>query len=281
MTKPSFEPLPVPQKKEAEPPRISFEKRDLYNTAEARLNLLKPLLAEEAGRLKKLGAPVDGEARIDISAFSKIGQYDTKIIEKDLGEITDKEQMFKHQNTPGAEMARSIGELLEVTKTILFNRYWFNQNFIALRTSKHDDYHFGIDELVFDRFAREPLSEPMAVIDMTTDPRRKDMDEKTARGGKVKYGLRWDKKKKAFKAGSLENLPIFVVQIKNEQVLALAREILDKKLSPESQALEKDILTELRDQCDDYGPSSPNKAVAESYKKAAETFSLMIHNLYI
>ncbi len=274
MLKPFLESGHYSEQNEAREKRASFESREMYETAKERLLKLKPILKSEMERFKKIGAPIDEEGRIDMNAFSKIGQYDPKMIAQDAELVKKKEVMFETQNTPETNLAKNIGELLEVTKTILFNRHWFKGNFIALRTTKFDDYSFGIDELIFDTATYKPL----AIIDVTTDPRKKDMARKTSKGGRLKYGLAWDKK--GFKAKALENLPVFVVQIRNEEVLRLAREIIDKKLSPESEVMEKNILMELKNQCEEYGRVASSQLVRESYREAAEIFTLMLQNLY-
>ncbi len=257
--------------KEPESFKFNFETRDMHETARQRLEQLKPQLKAESERLRKFGAPVEDDARIDMKAFSQIGRYDPKMIAADLDEIAQKEKLFQSQNQPEELAAKNIGELLEVTKTILFNRYWFKKNFIALRTSKFDDYKSGVDELVFDTYTRKPF----AVIDMTTIS--KDIGVKVRRGGQIKYGLKWEKKN--FEPRSLENLPVFVVQIKNEQVLGLAREVLAGELSPESQSMEKSILVELKRQCEDFSATAPNKLSADAYKEAADVFETILKNL--
>lgn len=254
-----------------EPRKISFETRDTWETAKARLEKLKPFLKTQAEKLRKMGAPVDDEARIDMSLFSKIGKYDQKMIDADSAQVKQREELHGTEIDPMKTLAKSMGELLEVTKTLLFNQHWFKRNFLALRTSKFDDYVLGIDELLFDTVTFKPL----AVIDTTTAV--KDVEAKITRGGKIKYGLKWEKK--GFVPSALENLPVFVVQIKNEDVLRLARELLEgAKFGEVSQKLEKSVLERLRLQCEEYGTSHPNKISAEAYTDASEVFKLILQN---
>lgn len=250
--------------KKSENFRFNLETRDIHQTAKERLEQIKPLLRLEADRLRKYGAPVDDETRIDMNAFSKIGQYEPAMIQDDLRQVAEKEKLFISQNRPEELLAKNVGELLEVTKTILFNKYWFKKNFIALRTSKFDDYHFGIDELIFDTATFQPL----AVIDTSTI--HKNIHAKVARGGQIKYGLKWEKK--GFRPSLLAHLPVFVVQIKNDEVLRLAREVISGELSPENQAMEKSILTELKNQSETFGQTAPDKIAGDAYREAATTF---------
>lgn len=241
---------------------------DRIQTPERLLEQLKNKLKQESELIRELGAPVDDEARIDMMAFSKIGKYDLKMVQNDLLKVADIEAGFreKDKNDPDSARKRTIGELFEVTKTILFNEYWFKENFVALRASKYDDYCNHVDEVIFDIKTHKPF----AVIDTTTMLKDvKDLATKIGKFSGIKYGLAWESED--FKTRALNELPVFILHINKEQVEALANQILSEHLSYEGRTLRTTILQDLLNQSNGLSKFFPQKA--SEYKDAGKIFT--------
>ena len=210
-------------------PEREAERADVYETAGRYLEDLKESISKEALELTKRGFPVTEECRIDHRRFSML--YPEDEIEADAEKVRDLESKFEKDIRE-----KKIGDLLEVSKTLAFNKFWFNQRLVAVRASKYDDYANGIDELVLDTQTHEPL----ALIDTTTNWESKvnELMRKIQSGGRVKYGLRFDKEDKVRQV-AYERLPILILSLHDDEVLRLAADIKRGELSRESRQLER------------------------------------------
>jgi len=210
-------------------PEREAGKADIYETAGVYLEELKDAVKGEAIELAKMGFPVTQDCRIDERSFQMLYREDQVLA--DRRRVEDLESGFR-KDAPEKKM----GELLEVSKTLAFNKFWFNKRLVAVRTSKYDDYVNEIDELVLDTKTHEPL----AFIDTTTnwEAKANELMEKIERGGRIKYGLRFDRQGKV-RPVAYERLPILILSLHDEEVLKLAKDLKSGELGAESGKLER------------------------------------------
>lgn len=189
-------------------------KEEVYEQAAWQLDRLAPFLAEQAQELRERGFSVDDTCRIEPGAFA--GFYSAESLTKDKKAVEYAESKF--ETAP----SHALGELLEVTKTAAFNSVWFNKRLVALRTAKYDDYVNGIDQLVVDSVSRKPV----ALVDTTTDLQSKmsELMRKIMEGGRVKYGFGIQEDGHIIRT-NYAKLPILILSLKPEEVLALASEL--------------------------------------------------------
>jgi len=208
----------------------------------SKLEQLMPLLEDEAEKLRTRGFPLTDDLRIDPLAFK--GTYTVDDIQRDARRVYEREGQFKKGG--------DIGKLLEVVKTLAFNRLWFRGKFVAVRTARYDDIFNNIDEIIFDVETHTPL----AVVDTTTDLESKLGDpeflEKLKKGGAIKYGLGLEANGVSKK--NYPKLPIFIVSLRADDVRSLADELLKGgPITETSVLLERVIVQELRMQSDKLG----------------------------
>jgi len=216
-------------------PEREAERADVYETAGRYLEQLKPLLNEEARALEARGFLVHGDCRIAADRFEPL--YSKDEITADAKKASEIEVAF-----PKDVPEKSIGDLLEVAKTLAINRLWFGRRLVVVRTSKFDDYVNGVDELVLDTKTREPV----ALVDDTTnvDAKLHELRDKVRRGTQVKYGLRLDAQGAAQKI-SYARLPILVLELHASEVLALAADLTKGKTSEETRKLGRTVAEHL------------------------------------
>jgi len=190
------------------------EQKDIYEKAGEYIEKLLPELKEISEELKEKNFPVDEVCRINTEAFKdifgeRVIMADQKIVEKTERKFLEKEN-------------KNIGELLETVKTIAFNKLWFKERLISLRTSKFDDYFNGVDEVIFDTETHQPL----AAVDTTTNINEKieKMIDKIKKGSQVKYGFYI---KDNIRKGSLNDLPTFIISLKPEELLEFTQKIIN------------------------------------------------------
>lgn len=250
-----------------EAPEITTSKIETLERTKERLRELLPLLNEESESLKKAGFPVNSDCRLMPEAYEEI--YRREEIADDLKKAQSLEIDFQKQ--PGKE----IGDLLEITKTLAFNRSWFGGRLIAVRASKYDDYFNGVDEMIFDAES----SQALAAIDTTINPLsslgkegRREADKilkKVRSGAKIKYGasLSGEDAKKQ----SCDKLPIFVVTIGIEKLIQLAKDLIGGRMSDDSKILEKEVIESLKSQSEQFQKLVDPK-IAASYQKTQGIF---------
>ena len=145
-----------------ENPEITTSKIETTERTRERLRelqpLLKPLLENESEKLRGRGFPVGADGRLLPEEYK--GIYRPEEITNDLRKVRLLESKYRE------EEGKPIGDLLEVAKTLAFNRFWFGGRLIAVRASNYDDYFNGVDEIIFDAETFQSL----AAIDTTVNP---------------------------------------------------------------------------------------------------------------
>jgi len=229
------------------------EKEDFKEKELEKLTELKPFLEELSKELQEKGFFLDKDCRIKEEEFKDI--FPKKEIEKDKKIVENLEKKFSKNKE---------GELLEVIKTIVFNKFWFSNNLISLRTSKFDDYCNGVDEIILDLKTKQPL----AAVDETTDPLGKieKVKEKIIQGSSVKYGFSLSESK--INKRSLENLPTFIVSLKPEELINLTQALLNKD---NLESFEKKVVNFLLEQSQQFQKIACPK-MKDSYKNTEEIF---------
>lgn len=245
----------------------NIERSDIYERASELLSQLKKEhLKEISFQLKEKKFSVDENCRIDQNAFEEI--FSKKVILMDLKAVENLEKKFNNKDS------KNIGELLEVAKTISFNKFWFNDNLITLRTSKFDDYFNGVDELIFDQKTKEPL----AAVDTTSNIKEKSLKiiEKIKNGSQIKYGFYI---KNEVKKGSLNDLPTFIISINSEKLIEMAEKIVEGKSTDEFLKKEKiEILKSLKEQSEQFSKIA-NEKLKYAYKRTTEIFENLLNQI--
>ncbi|MDD5606332.1 MAG: hypothetical protein PHN37_00470 [Candidatus Pacebacteria bacterium] len=228
------------------------EKKDLQEQTREKLVELLPYLKELSKELQEQGFLVDQECRIQEREFNDV--FSEQEVKKDQEKVKELENKFSNNKD---------GELLEVIKTLTFNKFWFNHNLVSLRTSKFDDYCNGVDEIIFDLKTKQPL----AAVDKTTNPLKKieKIKEKIIQGSRIKYGFIL---KENIEKQSLKDLPTFIISLTPEELIDLAEDLLSQKDLNKS---EKKVIQSLVRQSQKFQEiASP--AMEKNYKKAEEIF---------
>lgn len=193
---------------------------------------LKKEMAGEALELNKRGFEIDDECRINPKTFEAL--YTKEDIERNERAVNGLENKFRVKAGEIAKKQR--GEILEMAKTLGFNRHWFGGKFIAVRTAKYDDYVNGVDNLIIGTETFEPL----AAVDTSTAylTKARELVDKIRGGSLVKYG--YGLTEKGAEKKSYRRLPLFIISFRPEEVeemlenFAGQEEILLKSLKQQS-----------------------------------------------
>lgn len=248
-----------------EPPKLAEIHKETETIIKSR-ETLKNLLKEEAERLRSFGFAVDNECRIDLATFKNVFEFEK--IGKDLSYVEHTEAKFEKENPKYKESPEHIkGEVLEIGKTLAFNKYWFRRKLTAVRTSKYDDYCNGIDELILDTETGFPL----AAVDDTTNYKFKikELIEKIKTGCKIKYGLGFSKE--GLEKKSYDNLPLFIISITPYELNTLAKDLIKGEMSSEGKNIEEKIRNDLKAQSNSFDSYAPQK-MKNSYAQAGKIF---------
>ncbi|PIT92400.1 MAG: hypothetical protein COU08_02750 [Candidatus Harrisonbacteria bacterium CG10_big_fil_rev_8_21_14_0_10_42_17] len=222
-------------------PTRKAENEELHERAYESIELLKDALEDEGGALLGGGFPVEkATCRLNEEAFGK--SIDASEIKRDQAYVARREEGFEHGN-----IGEVYGELLEQVKTVALNQIWFQGRFVSMRTTKFDDYHNGVDELIIDR----ETFEPMAAIDTTTNPlgtkdKKDQILSKVQQGVAVKYGVALENN--GIILTSHSKLPLFVVNIEPEKLVTFAEHLATDNLTEEDRTIEKETLESLLQQ---------------------------------
>lgn len=238
----------------------AVEKKDLNEAAAEHLEKISEFLKVESELLNNEGFPVGEDCRLEMSEFESL--YSRDSIERDQEKISRIEAHF------GESQQEEVAELLEAVKTLVFNKFWFDGRLVAVRTSKFDDYTNGIDQLILDRETFQPL----AAVDTTLDWKSKlpKIMEKIQKGGSVKYGAGISEAGVAKTAQS--ELPIFIISLKGEEVLDLARGIEAGDLTGEAVGLEAVVSEELSRQSSQLSRLAGSAKLRDRYASASKIF---------
>ncbi len=229
------------------------ERRDFIEQGAERLKELSPFLRELSMELKKKGFPVNDQGRLEEGFFN----FPKEEIERDKKRVEQAEESFSKRDN-------SMGELLEVVKTLAFNKSWFSKKFVALRTAQFDDYFNGVDEIIFDVESKEPL----AAVDETTDFRQKieQMKRKIVKGSEVKYGVSLED---GINQKSLDYLPTFIISLNYEELIDLSDALLNGE---RSDLLEKKVIGSLKNQSREF-QGITSSTMKLNYLKAEKIFN--------
>jgi hypothetical protein len=240
---------------------LNIEERREENKEIEELNLkLNSEIKIEEEAFSKSEFPVDSEFRVNMDKY--LGVYDSKTINRDKNTVASRTEKFKEKFTD------PVGELLEKSKTLAVNRYWFKVRYLAVRTSKFDDYQNGIDEMLINKETNEVI----AAIDATTDVNSKAdprLFSILKDGGQIAYGLRLKDNKPVL--GELKNLPVFIVNFNKEETIELAKKVAGQKL-PELE--ERKLLDSLIKQAEIFAQSASSK-MRPKYEKALKEFQYL------
>lgn len=215
---------------------------------------LKAETAAEALELRKMGFEVDDECRINPEAFAPL--YSVINRARNDKAVADLERKFK----PIGKEKVERGEILEMAKTLGFNKHWFGKRLLALRTAKYDDYVNGVDNLIIDKETFEPL----AAVDTTTAylTKAKQLAERIQNGSQIKYGYGLDKK--GIKKTTYRNLPLFIISFSPDEL---------DKLSENYEDFEDYLLKSLKQQSQDFPEfSKMDREVKDAYIRTRVIF---------
>lgn len=238
------------------------EKEELGKEIEELNSKLDKEIEIEAGMLQKSNFPVDSECRIDMDKFE--GVYSHDIINENKGVVASRENSFKDKVKKENEFVDPVGELLEKSKTLSVNHQWLKGRYLALRTSKFDDYQNGVDELI----VNVETNEVIAAVDSTTDfmSKKNKMDKILKEGADVAYGFKLKDNKPVL--GELAALPVFIISFNKRETIELAKKVTSQT---NSEGEEKKLLDSLVKQAEMFSRSASSK-MRPKYEKALKEF---------
>ncbi|MEK7174622.1 MAG: hypothetical protein AAB759_03105 [Patescibacteria group bacterium] len=250
-------------------PETGYLNRETNREEEARsaelLLRLEPLLIKESENLREEGFPVNNNCQIDPEKFRDI--FDARNIERDNRMAAN----YLHGRNEPTKSGEALPKLLEATTVLAVNSALFDQRLAALRTADLDDYHHGVDYLIIDRESGQVL----AAADATIAPEAKaaKLQQNITEGMSVRYGVALGKN--GVNRGPLEHLPYFIINIKSEDVVALAEELVDSgDKGPVAKRVETQLLKTLAEQATRFGALSKSELRA-AYAAAAKIFEEM------
>ena len=189
------------------------------------LGKLNTVLIAISEKLKKENILVEDDCRIDMDYFKNLYGDEVK---KDKNKIGYAKRMNRFG--VGGEL-NIIGEKLEIIKTILFNKF-LGEKFIIVRSSFYDDFLNGVDNIVIEK----ETGNLVCMFDEATKNTRSSKKHKKVMkinrkgGARLKYGLELRKdnetNKLSFNPIAVNNIPIFALLLKTEDVLKLEKEII-------------------------------------------------------
>ncbi|MGC9031686.1 MAG: hypothetical protein ACP5H7_02930, partial [Minisyncoccia bacterium] len=156
---------------------------------------------------EKFNLPLTNDLRIDINGFQDV--FPSLTIQQDLKKIQSLENNFKGEVGQSKNPANS-GYILEILKTLLFNKY-LNNDFIVVRSSNYDDYINKIDNIILNKKTGEIVCAFDEVASMSGEAferKKKQVLDLNKQGGVfLKYGF--SLKENKIEKGSFENLTCF------------------------------------------------------------------------
>ncbi len=233
------------------------EKQEWHKEIEG-LNLqLKKELETEGNAFRDSGFPVDNEFRIDMGKFE--GLYRSDVINRNKNTVVSMAKKFEKEFTD------PVGELLERAKTLAVNRFWFKARYLAVRTSKFDDYVNGIDELII----HKETGRIIAAVDSTTEfiSKAEKVPSILKDGAKTAYGIGL-KDERPVLIGEMENLPVFIVSFDKKETIELAKKVAGHQI-PEAE--EKKLLELLISQAKEFSKNASPK-MRPKYDQALKEF---------
>jgi hypothetical protein len=203
---------------------------------------LKRISRECIENLKREKVPIDGDWRIKMEAFEGISKdYTKEKIAKDKEDVKEKEKIFEKEEierygVATQEKLKATGEKLEYLKNIIFYKF-LGKDFIVCRSSRYDDLKNGVDNLILEK----ETGNLVCALDECEIKRYEVKEEAVWKknlegGGRLKYGL--TTKKGEIKLGSQENLPVFLLFLKDN----LIKEGIEKLPESLSEISENDRL---------------------------------------
>jgi len=196
------------------------------------LRFMRNSMATEAASLEQRGFPVGSDGRIvpEKTGLTTVGEQ-----QKHRKLVAAREAEWRAKETrPLAERKQSenTGELLELVKTLSINQLWFGKRLVSVRTSQYDDYEHGVDNFIFDTETGEPI---VAIDEATAGGMAKKSitakRDKVENGATITYGFAVDKETNRVSPKSYANLPVFLISVTTEDLLALARDLMNQEMS--------------------------------------------------
>lgn len=146
--------------------------------------------------------PVDKTCRVNMEKF--INTYSHEEISKDCKYIEKVEKEYARKDGLTIEEWKKSkdfrnGERFEQLKTIIFNRNFKNEDIIAVRASKYDDYKNNIDNIIINKKNGDIIC---ALDEIAVDKnskiykeKEKNVKEINERGGaELKYGITFERR---------------------------------------------------------------------------------------
>jgi hypothetical protein len=280
-------------------------KRDFYEKLKKATMDLSEILnkkfKEEFGG-NKTGNLLDDECRICPKAFMKgrrQGPYDEEDVKFDEQKIANKESnelaidpenenVKKHYESLGArsrdeiltmfkeEKKRSNWHLLEMLTPILLYKF-LPEKFVAVKTSKYDDYENGVDNLIVNKETGEvicTIDDLSAATGSKRDlTKQKKALHKTMRGGaSVKYGITYEGGR--LKKQEIKNIPAFNLRLSSDAVKSLLTKMsFDLEVKEEK---EKETVLDIIDDFIKQTEFLLENNINEKMKMKIENFKIML-----
>ncbi len=226
---------------------LKQEIRDIKQKMESKdndLTKLKELVSIIASQQKRENPtlPIDTQTgRLDMEEFVKRGIYSLKSLADDKDRIKQLEDKWltpePHSNKIDYVEKRINGEKIELlTMEVLYK--FLNQDFIIVRSARHDDVENGVDTIIFNKDSRGivcALDESGAFFGQYAVEKRSKTNDKNEEGGAdLKYGLILTKdsnNQNIIKGGQVSHIPLFNLLINffdiNEYLSELTNNLKD------------------------------------------------------
>jgi hypothetical protein len=230
--------------------------------------------AQERHGLKNL-VNADGTLAMDGFAKSQGGIYPDAEIERNQGEIHQREVEFSGADKPsvqdfyrsqyGVDSAEGIIKRWRENKTKAKNGQtemavtavlykMLKDDFLVVRTSVYDDYMHGVDNLILDKRTGAVICAFDEVHEGGEGQRTADKREKVKKiaqkgGTRIRYGIGLEQGR--LKRSAIENVPVFYLGLKSEELEALLANMNydpDAGPSPEERQVFSQLVASLREQ---------------------------------
>jgi len=221
-------------------------------------------LKEISNSLRERGFLVDSSCRLNLEELAKRDIYSPLVVKRDIKRAEKKREIFRQEEKTLLKKGKTkewylkkIGGIVEKLKTISFNNFWFKGKFFALRTSLHDDYFNGIDQIILDANPKKP--KVLAAIDTTSlkgawQEKAEKIIKKIKNPERIKidYGVLARKEKNTLKIEykELKGIPLLILAFKeNEEEILKWFGALENRDKNYLNSLLKEQLAKLKEQC--------------------------------
>ena len=245
---------------------------EIRENAEKVRNFMKEISKES----KREEFPIGNDGRIDMRAFKNF--YSKGALTKDNEYVKKMEKKFDDELIKDGFSIEKIkerklmaeGERFERLKTAILYKA-FKEKFVIARSSRYDDIHNGIDNVIMEK---ETGNIVCAVDDVATDENSKEFKEKErkvmeknmAGGGTLKYGITINKQGRICKT-ELNNIPVFQLTLKDIKKAEGEFDSSKKESSDGEKKLALDFLSSIREQIEFFTEASKGKSHLNAFRK--------------